>query len=87
MSKVKAKALKLFPSKNLSVEAVGSFRRGKEMCGDVDILITSNDPSTTKAANELKEIPIILNSIVSALEKDGFLLERLGANRVAKTGS
>ena len=30
----------LFPCLSLQVEAVGSFRRGKDMCGDIDILIT-----------------------------------------------
>ena len=29
--------------KNLKIEACGSYRRGKESCGDVDILITRKD--------------------------------------------
>jgi len=32
----------LFPKKNIKVEACGSFRRGKDSCGDVDILLTAN---------------------------------------------
>lgn len=38
---VKKVALKTFPEKDIRVETCGSFRRGKDMCGDVDILITS----------------------------------------------
>lgn len=33
----------LFSENGLLVETVGSFRRGKSMCGDVDILITMKD--------------------------------------------
>ena len=33
----------LFGRGKLEVEAVGSYRRGKQMCGDVDVLITMKD--------------------------------------------
>ena len=32
-----------YPNMNITAQAVGSFRRGKEMCGDVDVLITCDD--------------------------------------------
>ena len=34
--------------KVLSVEACGSFRRGKPTCGDIDILVTMKDGSPIK---------------------------------------
>lgn len=82
----------LFPTKNLRVEACGSFRRGKDTCGDVDILLTANynvdggkDVITMK--EQLREMRTILPTLISKLEEKKFLVERLGADRVAKTGS
>ena len=56
------------------------------MCGDVDILITVGDENMSKK-EELKEIDGILTKLVTQLENENFLIERLGANRIAKTGS
>lgn len=46
------------------------------MCGDIDILITN-----TKGVKKSDES--ILNDLVEAMTKDGYLVERLGANRIA----
>lgn len=50
------------------------------MCGDVDILIT-NDKKIKKTDTQ------IIEDLIDALTRDGYLVERLGANRIAKTGS
>jgi DNA polymerase lambda len=89
---VKSVALKLFPDKDIRVETCGSFRRGRAMCGDVDILITSVPKSKTGGTwlEELDEINGILPKLTTALTKgpDGnFLVQRLGADRIAQTGS
>lgn len=54
------------------IEACGSYRRGKESCGDIDVLITRSDG-----------VPItgIMEKLVERLEKEGFLKERLGSLR------
>ena len=63
------------------------------MCGDVDILITLDDnkkasPKSGKTAKqEVQEIQGILPKLVDRLTATGFLVERLGADRIAKTGS
>jgi DNA polymerase/3'-5' exonuclease PolX len=62
----------------MNVEACGSYRRGKDFCGDIDVLITMNDGSSIKG---------LIEKVVTALEKAGFLKERLGAFRTSKTGS
>ena len=64
--------------KVLKVEAVGSYRRGKQTCGDIDVLITRNDGQSIKG---------IVEKVVVKLEKEGFLRERLGALRYSHTGS
>lgn len=64
--------------KNLIVEACGSYRRGKQTCGDIDILITKKDGSAIKG---------IIEKVVVRLEKEGFLKERLGSLRYSHTGS
>ena len=51
-------------NKHLSVEACGSYRRGKLSCGDIDILITKADGSSIKG---------IIERVVERLEKEGFL--------------
>ena len=64
--------------KTLKVEACGSYRRGKQTCGDIDILITKKDGSSIKG---------IVEKVVVHLEKEGFLKERLGSLRYSHTGS
>lgn len=41
--KVKEELLKILPEEVISAEVCGSYRRGKDLCGDIDILITRND--------------------------------------------
>ncbi len=64
--------------KVMSVEAAGSFRRGRPTCGDIDILITLKDGADIKGLCE---------KLVIKLEKEGFLKERLGDFRYSTTGS
>jgi DNA polymerase lambda len=60
------------------VVACGSYRRGKLLCGDVDILITNKDGTPIKG---------MMETLVSRLEKEGFLKERLGALKFSKEGA
>ena len=86
---VKKVALETFPDKDIRVETCGSFRRGKDMCGDVDILITSVPKSKTGGTwvEELEEINGILPKLTAALKKGPgkapFLVHRLGSDKIA----
>ena len=62
----------------LKIEACGSYRRGKISCGDVDVLITRTDGYSIHG---------IVEKLVLKLEKENFLLERLGSIRSSHTGS
>ena len=63
------------------------------MCGDVDILITSVPKKKTAGTwiEELEEINGILPKLTTALKngpgKAPFLVHRLGADKIAQTGS
>lgn len=63
--------------------AVGSYRRGREKCGDADILITRVGHESMKK----RDVSGILQKIVRYLTACGFILERLGADMISKTGS
>eukprot|EP00347_Sterkiella_histriomuscorum_P022919 403336657 len=77
---IRKTALILIPNgqKLLKVDACGSYRRGKQSCGDIDILITKVDGSSIHGFVKL---------LVLELEKQGFLKERLGGLRFSHTGS
>jgi len=62
----------------LKVVTCGSYRRGAETCGDVDILITRTDDESVQGLCE---------KVVARLEKEGFLKERLGKIRHSEKGS
>lgn len=78
--KVKQAAMSLFKNgkNDLIVECCGSYRRGKQSCGDIDVLITRKN-------NE--KISGILRKLVEKLEYDGILKERLGGLRYSHSGS
>lgn len=87
---VKSHAKKLFPDKDLQIETCGSYRRGRPLCGDVDILITCPPKSGKNSwCDELEEINDILPKLLESLQKkpNPFLVQRLGANKLANTGS
>jgi DNA polymerase lambda len=71
LERIKETAPKVFKDlkERITLEACGSFRRGKETCGDIDVMITRE-----------KNLPItgLLEKLVIQLEKEGFLKERLG---------
>ena len=46
--------------KNFTIEACGSYRRGKETCGDVDILISRKDKDVN---------PDLLDNLIKVLEE------------------
>lgn len=71
-------AYELFGKDTILIETCGSYRRGKQSCGDVDILLTRKDE---------KPINGMLEKLLVKLEKDGFLKERLGSTRVSDKGS
>jgi DNA polymerase lambda len=50
------------------VEAVGSFRRGKATCGDIDILVTRRDGGVEKG---------LLTQLVIELERRGFITDHI----------
>jgi len=79
LDRLKKTAYKVIPNgeKVLSIIAAGSYRRGRPLCGDIDVLITRTDGQDIKGLNE---------KIVVALEKEGFLKERLGALRKNESG-
>jgi DNA polymerase/3'-5' exonuclease PolX len=62
---------KIFSKLNLKYEICGSYRRGKETCGDMDILVTGPELKTDK---DIKDINI-MNIIVTALKSSKLLVE------------
>lgn len=80
LERIRSTAFKLFEKNKatLQIEACGSYRRGKQSCGDIDILLTKTDGSSIKG---------IVEKLVLKLEEEGFLKERLGSLRYSHTGS
>jgi len=80
LERLKKTAYKIVPDgeKALQVEACGSFRRGRPLCGDIDVLITRTDG---------KSIAGLCEKLVIQLENENFLKERLGALRYSECGS
>lgn len=64
---VKEVVYAIVPSNSIEITACGSYRRGKPLCGDVDIIMTT------------KEGPItgLVAKIVKRLEEKGFLTDSL----------
>jgi len=75
---VSTAAYDLFGKDTILIETCGSYRRGKQSCGDVDILLTRKDE---------KPINGMLETLLVKLEKSKFLKERLGSTRVSDKGS
>ncbi|CDW73148.1 helix-hairpin-helix motif family protein [Stylonychia lemnae] len=80
LEKIREVSSEIFPKEKntLKIDACGSYRRGKQSCGDIDILITRTDGSP---------ITGIVEKLVIKLESIGFLKERLGSLRHSSTGS
>lgn len=63
------------------------------MCGDVDVLITMENDKEKDKLNKVASpfrkdsTCLILTNILKYLEKSKFLVERLGNDRVSKSGS
>jgi DNA polymerase lambda len=68
----------IFGQEKVKVETCGSYRRGKQTCGDVDILVTRTDD---------KPVTGMLNLILERLEAKDFLKERLSHPRQSDKGS
>jgi DNA polymerase/3'-5' exonuclease PolX len=62
---------KIFAKLNLSYEICGSYRRGKETCGDMDILVSSPKLNTDESIQESN----IMAIIIKALNDDKILVE------------
>ena len=76
---VKEGATKEFGPGVLRIETCGSYRRGRTECGDVDVLVTTIDPHG--------KVDSILQRLTTALERQRFLIERLGKDKQASTGA
>ena len=65
----------IFTKLNLTYQICGSYRRGKDTCGDMDILVCSPELTTDKAIQESKIMSIIINSLKEhkILVEDGTL--------------
>ena len=79
---VRKAATQLFPKLKLIIETCGSYRRGKEMSGDVDVLISVDSQFDSR-----KVIDGMLEQILQKLEKENFIKDRLTANRQSHHGS
>lgn len=54
----------------------GSYRRGKEESGDIDVLVTHPD-YTSKTKNEKKKKAVSLKAIVECLEKKRLITDTI----------
>lgn len=65
--------------KNLELTICGSYRRGKKVSGDIDVLIVHPDLDTmAKAKNPLKyKLPDYLKIFVTDLTEKGFILDHM----------
>jgi DNA polymerase/3'-5' exonuclease PolX len=75
LSAVKKELFEILPEEILQVEMCGSFRRGKETCGDIDILITRKDEGSIEG---------ILETLIKKLYKNSFLQETLSISNTGK---
>lgn len=71
-STVRQVAINTSPGRTVVAETVGSFRRGKAECGDVDVLVT-----WCGYKSRADERASFLATIVETLEQDGFLTYNL----------
>lgn len=66
---VKRHAQRVRPdAENIDCVIVGGYRRGKEICGDVDIILTHRDDSVTRN---------LIVDVVSSLEKEAYITHTL----------
>lgn len=75
ISKTVSKAVQSLFKDKVHMTTCGSFRRGRKECGDVDILLSSDDTSVPVSS--------VLPKLISMMEKSGFLQARLGADKIA----
>lgn len=62
---------KIFSKLNLTYQICGSYRRGKETCGDMDILVSSPELTTDESIQESN----IMDIIIKALNDSKILVE------------
>jgi len=65
---IQEESFKIIPKEIILLELCGSFRRGKETCGDIDVLITRKDDG---------EIDGIIQSLLENIIKRGVIIEIL----------
>eukprot|EP01108_Squamamoeba_japonica_P007593 TRINITY_DN6414_c0_g1_i1.p1 TRINITY_DN6414_c0_g1~~TRINITY_DN6414_c0_g1_i1.p1 ORF type:complete len:379 (+),score=90.58 TRINITY_DN6414_c0_g1_i1:158-1294(+) len=68
----------------LSVAVVGSYRRGKETCGDVDVLVTH--PEFGRRERQSKSKSTLVKRIVDALQSSGYHVASLSTGVVKHMG-
>ena len=70
--KIKKELTTILPEEILECEVVGSYRRGKELCGDIDILIARKDENGKKDG--------ILQTLINKLMEKKIIIEILSLN-------
>ena len=70
--KIKKELTTILPEEILDCEVVGSYRRGKELCGDIDILIARKDEDGKKDG--------ILQTLIDKLMEKKIIIEILSLN-------
>jgi DNA polymerase/3'-5' exonuclease PolX len=69
---------------HLHFEPVGSYRRMKDECGDVDIIIRADDTKTRDSENSPRNI---LDKLIGLLEHCGFLTDHLVNGKINRSPS
>lgn len=64
---------------NMDVRVCGSYRREKDFCNDVDIIVSHPNIITKTQAEKSN----LMQKFISALEKDGFIIDSLTSDDVA----
>lgn len=62
--------------RNIIIYIVGSYRRGLEKSSDIDILLTQ-----PKTSSKAKEEYTVLERVIEALKKSGFITDTLGLGK------
>lgn len=84
---IKEELFKILPEENIMVELCGSYRRGKETCGDIDVIISRKDDGQVDGIlqgliNSLMNKKLITDILVMSHEKSSERTERSEKNNL-----